>query len=134
GISASAVLPAKYLFTMATWINDAGTIVGSLSKMSSPPWTPFEAYVYPAGGSLKILPLLPGATQMFPVGVNKAGTVVGYWDNNGLFLYKSGVLYNITNSIMPAGIYSPYPGLADSGDFVVNSTNGHYYVIKPAGP
>jgi uncharacterized membrane protein len=130
-----AYLPLSYMYSTASWINDAGTIVGALTNNTNT-YTPMNAYIYPKGGPLKILPLLNNAASMSASGINRHGTVIGSWSNSttsGIFRYKSGVLSDITPSIVPAGNYGALPGLADSGAFVATA-NGQYYLIKPAAP
>src|SRR5579872_1258256 len=129
----AARVQTGYSFSWATWINDAGTVVGSATDSTTRKH--IYTYVYPAGGPVKVLPLLGSATSMNPAGINKYGTIVGGWSDanasSGIFLYKSGLLYDVTNSITPAGSYSvAATGIADSGAFI-GGANGQYYVIAP---
>ncbi len=134
-VSAAALLP-QYATSEATWINDAGTVVGSFS--TTWPFSPQSAYVYPAGGPLKVLPQVDNATRMEAAGINKYGTIVGTWCNTnnstcGIFLYRFGVMSDITQSI-PITANNVYPGLSDSGQFVVSTATEQKYVISPVGP
>jgi hypothetical protein len=127
-LTAIALFP-KLRWSQATWINDAGTVVGWRSNSTTASPFPERPYEYPKGGPVKLLPMLTGATFMRPDGINKFGTIVGDWDN-GVFLYKSGVMYDITNTTAPS-LSSAYPGLSDSGGFVANGTDGRIYLIVP---
>jgi hypothetical protein len=130
GTTALAVLSSRIPWSTAAWINDAGTVVGSLSYNKTA-FRPLRAYIAPKRGPVTVLPLLPKASAMSPAGINNSGEIVGGWDN-GLFLYKNGRLYDISKSISPAGTYNPTGGLSDSGSFASFAPQTRQgYIIEP---
>jgi probable HAF family extracellular repeat protein len=95
--------------TTAYGLNDPGQVVGnSVTLHGGNPflWTPDM----PNGttGHLAILPLLPGENTGTADGINAAGQVVGFCDNQGIaqtyqaFLYSDGTMMNL-NDFLPAG-------------------------------
>lgn len=132
-LTSKALLP-NYQYSGATSINDYGTIVGFLTNNST--FTQTNAFVHRFGEPVIVLPMVPTSTSMAASAINSYGTIVGTWSNasaaNGIFLYKSGVVYDVTKSIKPADSYELLPGLADSGSFIViSTTNFRYALVRP---
>ena len=81
---------------------------------------------------------------MEPAGINDTGDVVGNSNpHRKVFWYASGTMYDITQSISPAGAYTVLgsflagSGLSNNGEFLASQTNGKrstYFIIKPASP
>jgi hypothetical protein len=134
----------------ATSVNDHGTVAGYIDPVDepytdAPDFPNFKAFVR-AGGSLTILPYLPGATIMEATGLNNHDDAVGstgcQWDAlpllgrpgclGGVFVYTHGKLYDAAK-LLPTLFSSPVSllsGLSDHGEFVVMK-GSTYYLVSP---
>ncbi|HZW08862.1 MAG TPA: GC-type dockerin domain-anchored protein [Phycisphaerales bacterium] len=126
GYEAFEIGPPGYTFSIATEINDAGTIVG-FANDGNGPW---NAAIFTLDGDNPVVSLgtLPGLENSEAYDVNEAGVIVGTaWDNDFLldpraWVYFGGAMHDLNDLLGPGqtewAVLLSAEGINDRGDVV----------------